>query len=1107
MADYFLGTWVRRQKSFRYTEDLGGGMGVARMGSEERYVPPQPLMYCDLSEYYGKSRPNKRKLSELPYHLLQGDRITDLSDQVLYNYTWLHTRILTSSLADLIEDLEDILNTPAMRASRDLEILIEALQDSEAMINTDVSYLKAELTSRLVQYLGRHSDLTNLVRMCDLRGFHHNKISPITPLLASSKDEVIHIQKTATGLDSHIVICPTNMANYIVVYTIPQRLIFCNLNSGDKVEFECEENAYYSYLHNSTFRECTFAFNDGNPKYNYLDDTIALDIYENDSMSRIRRITFERNHGVRLRKLYRLTCLTERKIVFETVSHAAVYVDTVRLVNLGTGEEMATELPWPFLLTPDETYLLVSNVDAEGVWVREFPSCKTIAKLLAPKHVTAIAVLDSSHGLHALVSAGSCGLLCLFSLEDLSEEEIEPIMVAPILTKSHISIKGGVGELIMSSDNEIILAVGVHSKGKDIYMRNYVALLSDLSVLGSYHCDRGDVSGFSKDNKYIFHLRRKKHEIAIYDSLLVSEMAVYPLSTGILQCVPTDLSATVFITTAEFILEVDMETVVKREIAKREGMGEDEDEDPGQANVSTQDHKRAIYAEMDTFGYNPNELDPNIPLQIILMDNTTGLVETETAVLHRGEHFTEFDIPSFSLGSGMLLTPDGKRILALCDQVHVWWPRRSTVIMVIPLVERTGYTKLFANTEMDRQKIARSGKLDAAILCKDVPKDGIELEKGAYIYRELGARKHLMYEARGGEVVQRIPSIIRVYDVLTRKVRTTIRIQNEKIVTCNNSILVTVNLIRDFTNLYNLRTGDQIIIIECRAILAMFCPTESDLLMVARDLKNTVKIYNGHSFLDCKRIRVTKRENESISDVRSCSSNQNIIVIRIQRAADPLYSITDGTEYMTMDLEKEEILSRFEPKTEIVHVSPNAEVAVDRDFNFYDLGSGDWLFQYDLGTVCSAHLSYFTDEGEYLVFLDTEAGTLNVITIPKHRLLSRCMYHKYESQLDRLQGRHSIATLLPLYGGYFCVLIDGSQLKQFTLNNFECWKALSVPDTNLEQAYSSAIKRATFLHDQYNKEHAPVELSNYAQKFQYKRVATMLSVGVPMKNAPQILAL
>ena len=152
------------------------------------------------------------------------------------------------------------------------------------------------------------------------------------------------------------------------------------------------------------------------------------------------------------------------------------------------------------------------NLDGEGVLVKEFPSMIPVARLLAPKHVTAIEIIDTNQGLHALVAAGSSGIMCLFNIEEITEEEIEPVLVAPIVTKTSSGVKGGIGQIILSSDQEIFIACGVHSKGLDIRQRNYVTATNDLSVLGTYDLERGDTSQFSSEDKYTYFIFRRKNK-------------------------------------------------------------------------------------------------------------------------------------------------------------------------------------------------------------------------------------------------------------------------------------------------------------------------------------------------------------------------------------------------------------------------------------------------------------------------------------------------------------------------------------------------------------------------------------------------------------------
>ena len=96
LADYYLGTW-------------GGGRAKPVEGTDasaDRKVPLQPLHFkgvrmrrppksSGLSEarFY-----NLRKLVMLPYHLTKAGRVNDLKREVLFNYTWLHTKLAATSL-------------------------------------------------------------------------------------------------------------------------------------------------------------------------------------------------------------------------------------------------------------------------------------------------------------------------------------------------------------------------------------------------------------------------------------------------------------------------------------------------------------------------------------------------------------------------------------------------------------------------------------------------------------------------------------------------------------------------------------------------------------------------------------------------------------------------------------------------------------------------------------------------------------------------------------------------------------------------------------------------------------------------------------------------
>ena len=50
------------------------------------------------------TRYNLRRFGELPFHLINAGRITDLCEYVLFNYHWLHAKISAVPIEQALED-------------------------------------------------------------------------------------------------------------------------------------------------------------------------------------------------------------------------------------------------------------------------------------------------------------------------------------------------------------------------------------------------------------------------------------------------------------------------------------------------------------------------------------------------------------------------------------------------------------------------------------------------------------------------------------------------------------------------------------------------------------------------------------------------------------------------------------------------------------------------------------------------------------------------------------------------------------------------------------------------------------------------------------------
>ncbi len=1090
MADYFIGTWGNgKKKSYRYMQQMANDtVVVMRMTSGQRYVPAQPLVWIDISKAKIVSRPNTRKLQELPYHLLYADRLSDLQHSVIFNYKWIHAVCKFVSVDSLIDSLEEASVMPHMRHNQELELLIETINDCRVILENNLNYLSSELTCRLIEHLGKLPYLTMLLKDCDNYGFYLNKIVPMTPFLASSKDEMVYAVKCDTGFDSHIAMAVTNMPDHVVTYTVADKLAIINMKSGDNVQLECSNKVFYSDLKASRFNEFIYGFNDGNTMYNHLENAPVLDVYDADSGQMIKRIhipnTVTNQDVSRLRKLFRLTLHYHSKILFETQNHIAILYNTVKLCNVDSGL-FVEELEWPFLLTWDERFLLTSNHDG-CVWVRDFSDMNLIATLLTPKHVTVITVIRLTHTSDAfvLVAAGSYGTLNLFDIEDVVQGgEILPTYTTTLMTHKQPGCKGGIGHIIHSDDHRLILVVFLHSKGRDIFQTNYV-MEADLAVVGSYDCGVGESAFFSACGKYLLHWEKNKNNITVFDTCSLSKCAIYNIGS-ISQCLPSKTGSNILLAVNNHLVEVNIEIIVKKENIKDGVVLSKEKDSNDQCTIKTPiQNKRAVMAELGSVSM--EDLGNTIPLEIMYIRQDTGLVDSQTVTFDAGVHFSEFDIPAVSCENGITLTPDGQKILFVCDQIHIWLADRQTVSMAVPLHNKNSCSKLSVCSDPHSD-----------IFVKNVPMNGLIMNKEDTIFLEHGFVKQILYKAKGGEIIQRIPSIIRIFDAISYMLFSTVRIQNEKLVACSNLQLTTTSLTKAFTTVYDMKTGEHVMTIEISCALSLFTPSGKVLLLVSKEMKNTIRIYSGKTFLDVRKARCSSTDSDHIVAIITCHVNPVQVIVHIVTQNNALYQNNPFPNlYVTVNLRDCHVINRMQCEHTLVHFSSNGLIAVDGDFVFYDMRTSQKMFRLPLNIAdrcgMSSDLSYFSDSGNELVFLNTEEGTINLFDIQKQKLVSTCLYHKTMSTVHRLLRHQHITSLLPLFGGYQCVVIDGGILKQFLIQDFACWKSLTKNSHEVDHAYQGVAERAKYFQCQYGYNNSPVEISKFNNRLTFTNDVSLL---------------
>ncbi|XP_015742924.1 NACHT domain- and WD repeat-containing protein 1 [Python bivittatus] len=138
LADFFRGTWSWGMKKPIQLPSSNKPV------SFDRKVTPQPL-------WFSSTLANQRKLSELPFHLLQAGLFKELQRDVLGNMNWIICRATSTGIENLTSDFAMCLaqiNCPELHLLQKTLLLLQPLVDS-TQIHGEASMIYTEMLARL----------------------------------------------------------------------------------------------------------------------------------------------------------------------------------------------------------------------------------------------------------------------------------------------------------------------------------------------------------------------------------------------------------------------------------------------------------------------------------------------------------------------------------------------------------------------------------------------------------------------------------------------------------------------------------------------------------------------------------------------------------------------------------------------------------------------------------------------------------------------------------------------------------------------------------------------------------------------------------------------
>ncbi|KAL4228047.1 hypothetical protein ACF0H5_013483 [Mactra antiquata] len=176
LAEYFAGMWSGKPKPFKYSVFLKNRLAMTSdKGEEDRGVPSHPLTL-------GKSRSgilyNKRKLTELPFHLIKCKKSETFYETCAYNYQWLFTKITACGLQPVVDDFE--LALTVFDGDGEIQALTDTLRIAGCTLNDFPENLALEITGRLMDMMETMPNIRSLIGQCDVEGLNHS--SCIVPM-------------------------------------------------------------------------------------------------------------------------------------------------------------------------------------------------------------------------------------------------------------------------------------------------------------------------------------------------------------------------------------------------------------------------------------------------------------------------------------------------------------------------------------------------------------------------------------------------------------------------------------------------------------------------------------------------------------------------------------------------------------------------------------------------------------------------------------------------------------------------------------------------------------------------------------------------------------
>lgn len=367
VAEYFMGTWSGKAKPFRFSDFLKARMALTfEHGEEDRRVPEQPLFFAQSA---GRSIFNKRKITELPFHLVKCEKFEEAKELCFFNYNWMWTKIKAYGLQMLLEDLDLLLGVDS---DPEVQSLTDTLRIAGSTLNDHPENLSLEISGRLLDFMDTMPRIKNLIRECDKKALPHTSV--VAPF-QMYEAPISYLTRSIEGLPSDVGDTIVMKHDARIVAMCLDGTVQC-LNANGMVEHEVNLPKLNSIsiqdmgLYASRDEKMVVCESRPASRYIYVLDAETLEINHEHKMA-----SASLNHNITVSKNY--ACLDNA--VFELVSGKKVS-DLHKYRKITGFVELA--------ITMCETYIMIGAENS--VTIHNIVSKKRVRELKLPHSPSAI---------------------------------------------------------------------------------------------------------------------------------------------------------------------------------------------------------------------------------------------------------------------------------------------------------------------------------------------------------------------------------------------------------------------------------------------------------------------------------------------------------------------------------------------------------------------------------------------------------------------------------------------------------------------------------------------------------------------------------------------